>query len=290
MERRHLFERIEIVAMAGAVRRSPRGIEQGRGPIEAGVTSHQTKKDLCGPAILSCFRQRGQLGDELVPLGRLPLIECRREIPQLLDLPGATSLQEVKRDLVEPAPRSLHCFQQIGSGHLVGTECEQQVGEGGPHPRSLEHGCVDGGRVWHTDLGQRGLRREQAVVHPAQHRHPTWFDVIFEPPGDDRCRLDAERVRSDFAHEQSVGGILPTLGRPYLLGDAAPIARQQVGCGLDHRCRAAVVDLERVVARSGEEMVEIDEELRVGPGIPVDHLVVVTHPEDGEPGRRHQPE
>ena len=59
---------------------------------------------------------------------------------------------------------------------------------------------------------------------------------------------------------------------------------------VDHGGRAAVVDLEGVVAGTGEQPVVADQPLRRGPGVAVDRLVVVAHPEDGQIGAGQQPD
>ena len=58
--------------------------------------------------------------------------------------------------------------------------------------------------------------------------------------------------------------------------------------GGHHLHRAAVVDLEGVVGRAGEEAVEVDEEVGVGAGVAVDDLVVVADAEHVEGGRGQQ--
>ena len=54
--------------------------------------------------------------------------------------------------------------------------------------------------------------------------------------------------------------------------------------GVDDGDGTAVVHLQRMVGRTGEEVAEVDEERRVGASVAIDHLVVVAHAENVEPG------
>ncbi len=75
MERRRLFERVEIVPVAGTVGRPAGGVEQGGRLVEPGVAPHQPEEGRCGGTAGRRLGQPVELGDELVPLGRLPLVE-----------------------------------------------------------------------------------------------------------------------------------------------------------------------------------------------------------------------
>ena len=70
----------------------------------------------------------------------------------------------------------------------------------------------------------------------------------------------------------------------------AAVVGQQMPSRRDDIRRAAVVDLEGVVVRTGEVLREIDQELRRGSGVPVDDLVVVADAEAVVRRRREQPD
>ncbi len=113
MECRSLFESIEIVSVAGTIGRTAGGVEQGCGLVEAGIAPDHRQELLGGSTSCRGLGQPVELGDKLVPFGRLPVVERIREIPQLVDLPRAPPLQDVDGDLVEPAPGPLHRLQQV---------------------------------------------------------------------------------------------------------------------------------------------------------------------------------
>ena len=79
----------------------------------------------------------------------------------------------------------------------------------------------------------------------------------------------------------------PAIGAADGLGHPLVVVGEQVAGRVHHRRRAPVVHLEGMVGGAGKVLAEVDEELRRGPGVAVDDLVVVADPEAVE-ARGHQ--
>ena len=132
---------------------------------------------------------------------------------------------------------------------------------------------------------------DEGGVHAGQHR-----DLARAPHRPRARRPTASAVAADGVVGARRRGSVVRRGRRgrararITFGDPAPVVGQQRGGGADHRRRAAVVDLERMVARAGEEVVVADQPVGRGAGEAVDRLVVVAHTEDGQIGRGQQPD
>ena len=94
--------------------------------------------------------------------------------------------------------------------------------------------------------------------------------------GGDRLHRDIDRVARGGRNHEPVGGAVVCADD---LRDAPAVVPQQCVGGAHDAARAAVVDLQRVLAGAGEQLGEVDQPGRVGAVVAVDGLVVVAHTE-----------
>ncbi len=102
---------------------------------------------------------------------------------------------------------------------------------------------------------------------------------------DDRFGAAVRFVLDDAQRPR--GGVVERTGDD-LLGDAPLVVAEQRRRRGDDLRRAAVVDAQGVLTGTGEQGAVVDEERRVGPGVPVDALVVVADAEHVESRQAEQ--
>ncbi len=89
---------------------------------------------------------------------------------------------------------------------------------------------------------------------------------------------------------QSARRCVVVLAGDDVLADAPLVVAEQRCRGRYHFGGTAVVDAQGVFAGPRKQGAEVDQEARVGAGMPIDALVVVTDPEDVETRQAEQPD
>lgn len=143
------------------------------------------------------------------------------------------------------------------------------------HRRALEELEPDATVGGHTSTSQRDLHRGQQRVGASEHRD-LGGGRAGRDGGGDRLHRDIDRVARGGRNHEPVGGAVVCADD--LRGAPAVVPQQCVG-GAHDAARAAVVDLQRVLAGTGEQLGEVDQPGRVGAVVAVDGLVVVAHAE-----------
>ncbi len=273
--------------MAGALP-TPGPIEQGHGRTQPDLVADHLQ-DVAGGAPIRRRNHRGQVSGQPHHLGRVFVRQRVGDAGDLVGRPGRPTFEALGEPRGQAPGGAAQDLDDVSLFHPTSGGGQAQVRQRGPHAGALEHVGGEDRPQRDPGLGQGHVGREQQRVDPGQHGDGRRLHAGLGQPRADQVGGDLSRVvGAVLDHPERTGGGVGGRAGIDLLGHATVVVAEQRAGSRDHLDRAAVVDLQGVVGRSGEEFGVVDEVAGIGTDMAVDGLVVVTDPEDVEAGQGQQ--
>ena len=273
-------QRVEVVGLGRAVQAPARALQQFHGPVEAYVVAHRPQ-DGGGGA------------------GRSPPVQHLQVRNEARDLVAVTSVEAIGQPLQPSHPRLLaHPLDDFGrqarDGRRAARDTSAPARRSGDDTARRSHASA----AWTpprlrydtSTAGRTGTWRCTSATCTGASEALTRASTATSPgaaPLDTSCatRSTVEVRGSSPVTTSSSSSPRPVRrGHDVFLHPVLVVGQQGPG-RLDDAHRAAVIDMERVLAGRREKAVEVDQPLGRGTRVAVDRLVVVTHAEHGALGR-----
>ncbi len=241
-------------------------------------------------------RARARSDELLQPLDVGGEVDHALGVALVVEAPGELVEVDDRRLFAHPVgdawvERSRRTAQRLAD--VVGRE--RPAATGGRQPQPGEHGAHRGpiGELEPDTSGDGHVRPRPARPGRARAsaltRASTATSEVDAPLANavSTARRDAPTASTDVSTDHP-----PAVDRRGTdrLGDAPVVVPEQPIDHLDHAGRAAVVHLERMLARAGEQLGEVDQPRRIGAVVAVDRLVVVAHAEHRAARRGEEPD
>ena len=278
---------VEVVEVARPLTAAGAVEEAHRRPETDGVADDL--EDVSSRTGTAGIDDESEVVGEIEHLGTVLLGNLLTQCADRFDSPRASPGDALGEPLGQTARRPPQDLDDVGGGEATGIDGDAEVGQSGAQPSAGQEIWCQDGVEWDVRGAERDMRGEQDRVDPSQHGDRHRFDArLGEPSGDDAGDRFGAIVGAVLDDAQRPGRRVVVRPGDDLLGDAPIVVAEQCRRGRYHLGGAAVVDTQGVFAGARKQGAVVDQEARVGSGVPVDALVVVADPEDVETRQAEQ--